>query len=210
MKIYILRHEDRTMDATFFSPLTKEGLANSVKLSDILKKESINRIYSSPFIRTLQTIYPYTQSSGKKVNLEYSLSEVQHPHIIPEKSYQITLPEYIAESFNYNPKYVSMINPIDHIYPESEKNVETRVKRFITKLINDNFETNNNILLVTHQIVCNILIKFAMKDSKIKINITDNYPRGALSLIFDKDKWEFKTINWEIITTDSISEDISS
>ena len=38
MRLYILRHEDRTMDASFFSPLTKEGLDNSVKLIDILNK----------------------------------------------------------------------------------------------------------------------------------------------------------------------------
>ena len=86
-----------------------------------------------------------------------------------------------------------------------EKNVETRVKRFLGKLINDNLSTSNNIILVTHQVVCNILIKFALKDETKKINITDNYPRGALSLIFDKDKWIFKTINWEILTTDSLS-----
>ena len=58
MKIYILRHEDRTMDLTFFSPLTKNGLEKSVKLIDHLEKERINVIYSSPYIRTLQTIYP--------------------------------------------------------------------------------------------------------------------------------------------------------
>jgi broad specificity phosphatase PhoE len=201
MRIYILRHEDRTMDATFFSPLTKDGLNSSVKLADVLKKESINKIYSSPFIRTLQTVYPYTQSTNRKVNLEYSLSEVQHPHIIPEKSYQVTLPEYIAESFNYNPKYISMLNPIDHVYPESEKDVETRVKNFIKKLIHTNYLTDNNILLVTHQIVCNIIIKFATKN--IKNNINGNYPRGALSLVLDNTIWTFKTINWEILTTDS-------
>lgn len=189
------------MDATFFSPLTKEGLNNSVKLVDVLKKESINKIYSSPFIRTLQTVYPYTNTTNKKVNLEYSLSEVQHPHIIPEKSYQITLPEYIAESFNYNSKYISMLNPIDHVYPESEKDVETRVKNFIKKLIHTNYLTDNNILLVTHQIVCNIIIKFATKNKKNNLN--ENYPRGALSLVLDNTHWTFKTINWEILTTDS-------
>ena len=32
MKIFILRHEDRTMDGTFFSPLTQDGLDKSIKL----------------------------------------------------------------------------------------------------------------------------------------------------------------------------------
>ena len=51
-----------------------------------------------------------------------------------------------------------MMNPNDHNYPESEKNVETRVKRFLSKLINDNLSTSNNIILVTHQVVCIIIL----------------------------------------------------
>ena len=61
MKLYILRHEDRTMDLTFFSPLTKNGLEKSIDLINYLEKEKINLIYSSPYIRTLQTIYPYSK-----------------------------------------------------------------------------------------------------------------------------------------------------
>ena len=38
MKIYILRHEDRTMDLTFFSPLTKNGLEKSINLISYIKK----------------------------------------------------------------------------------------------------------------------------------------------------------------------------
>ena len=62
MKLYILRHEDRTQDATMFSPLTKEGLKNSLNLVDILQDLEIDYIYSSPFIRTLQTVHPFTQN----------------------------------------------------------------------------------------------------------------------------------------------------
>ena len=61
MRLYILRHEDRTMDLTFFSPLTKNGLEKSNELINHLENERINCIYSSPYIRTLQTIYPYSK-----------------------------------------------------------------------------------------------------------------------------------------------------
>lgn len=43
MKLYILRHEDRTQDATFFSPLTKQGLENATKLIKELEKVEISR-----------------------------------------------------------------------------------------------------------------------------------------------------------------------
>ena len=61
MKIYLIRHEDRYSDATFFAPLNKNGLYKSVELIKILEELDINDIYSSPYIRTLQTIYPYSK-----------------------------------------------------------------------------------------------------------------------------------------------------
>ena len=198
MKIYILRHEDRTMDATFFSPLTNEGLDNSIKLIEVLKEHKIDKIYSSPFIRTLQTVTPYSKSINLPINLDYSLSEIQHPHIIPKKSYQITLPLYLAESFNYNPKYTSLFNPVDHKYPEDEKSVDKRVKRFMSKILTDELKNKYNILIVSHQIVCNIILKYATRESDIKIDITANYPKGGLTQIFDKDKWIYEPINWKL------------
>lgn len=198
MKIYILRHEDRTQDATFFSPLTKKGLDNSIELSKLLRKLNINKIYASPFIRTLQTVYPYSKKYNVRINLEYSLSEILHPHIIPEKSYQISLPEYLAESFNYNSKYKSLLDPNDHNYPEDENSVNKRVKLFLTNLINERINRNDNILICTHQVVCNTILKMGTKNIKdIEVNYDYNYPRGALSLVFDKDEWLFEAINWE-------------
>ena len=61
MKIYILRHEERTIDASFFSPLTKQGILNSINLIPLLENLNITTIISSPFIRTLQTIKPYSK-----------------------------------------------------------------------------------------------------------------------------------------------------
>ncbi len=71
MKIYILRHEDRTQDCTFFSPLTKKGLENSAELVPVLVKCKIDIIFTSPFIRTLQTVYPFIKETKIKPYLEY-------------------------------------------------------------------------------------------------------------------------------------------
>ena len=200
MRIYILRHEDRTMDGTFFSPLTQDGLDNSIKLIEILTKCKIDTIYSSPFIRTLQTVLPYSKSRNLKINLEHSLSEIQHPHLIPVKSFQINLPLYIAEQFNYNPLYTSCLNPSNHVYPENEKNVSARVKRFISQVIKEMMDKDVNILIVTHQIVCNCLLKTATKKIPgITIDNSYNYPKGGLTKIFDKTDWVFEPINWKFI-----------
>ena len=198
MKIFILRHEDRTQDATFFSPLTSTGLDNSMNLVKVLKKYNINKIYSSPFIRTLQTITPYSKKYDVKINLEYSLSEIQHPHIIPENSHQVRLPTYMAETFNYNAKYKSFLDPTQYKYPEDSKKVSTRVRKFLNHLFNNKLMKDDNILLVTHQAVCNELLKISTKELK-EINISSDYkyPKGALSLLFDKEEWLFEPLNWE-------------
>jgi broad specificity phosphatase PhoE len=199
MKIFVLRHEDRPADATFFCPLTEEGLDNSIKLVDILSKQNIDLIYSSPYIRTLQTVYPYAKKKNIKINPEHSLVEIQHPQLIPIESYKINLPSYIGEQFNCNPNYISLLNPADHTYPEDEKSVTKRVKSFLTKLIREQAEKNHNILIVTHQIVINCILKIATKRYEdLNISISYNYPKGALSKVFDKE-FMFEPLNWKFV-----------
>jgi 2,3-bisphosphoglycerate-dependent phosphoglycerate mutase len=203
MKIYILRHEDRTQDATFFSPLTEDGLSNANKLIDTLKKLDINQIYSSPYIRTLQTVFPYCNQYKFKIKADYSLGEKIDSYIIPEKSYQVSLPPYIAKSFNVDPEYKSLIQPKDYKFNESFSDVENRIKLFLKKIIKQNCKNNNNnnILIVTHQAIASAILKIIKSK-----NITDQlifegnkypYPKGGLTKIFYVNRWTFEPINWK-------------
>ena len=180
MKIYILRHEDRTQDATFFSPLTKQGLENATKLIEELEKVEISHIYSSPYIRTLQTIHPYCKKHNLKIKLEYGLCEINHEDIIPKKSYQVRLPEEIS-------------------YPENEKNVYKRVRDILKYIISIHNTSNDNILLVTHQVVCKVILKIVKNYGILKPNKEDllSYPKGGLTEVFDNTYWVFKPINWK-------------
>ena len=198
MKLYILRHEDRTMDLTFFSPLTKNGLEKSVELINKLENEKINCIYSSPYIRTLQTIYPYSKKYNLQPKLDYSISEMYQEDNIPKKSYQVTLPEYIAESFNYDKDYKSLSMPSDIEFPEDIRKFNIRVKNFIKSIIRNNYNTQNNILLVTHQGVIDIILRSLGKRNKdLNEQFKDlKYSKGALTKIFEDNEWKFKKINW--------------
>lgn len=198
MKLYILRHEDRTMDLTFFSPLTKSGLENSIKLIDNLEKEKVNSIYSSPYIRTLQTIYPYSKKYNLKPKLDYSITELYQEDNIPKKSYQITIPEYIAESFNYDENYESLFMPNKIDFPEKIPAFKKRIKFFLKNLIRNNYNTDKNILLVTHQGVIDILMGLLSKsDKRLAEDLIDlKYPKGALTKVFEDNLWKFKKINW--------------
>jgi 2,3-bisphosphoglycerate-dependent phosphoglycerate mutase len=200
MIIYIIRHEDRTQDATMFSPLTELGLENSVKLIETINDIKINKIYSSPFIRTLQTIHPFSKKYDIKINIDYALSELQHPDLIPPNSFKVFLPKYLGESFNYNEKYTSSIQPTEYTFPEKGNDLKKRVKKFISKIINNNSQKEDKILLSTHQGVCNYILKLISKhgDTKLQnINSKYKYPKGGITKVFDKNKWVFEPINWE-------------
>jgi len=199
MKIYILRHEDRTQDCSLFAPLTKVGLEKSVKLIEPLKSCRIDTIMSSPFIRTLQTIYPYAKENNIKIQLEYGLSEIHHEDLIPKKAVGISLPEYVAESFNYDPEYKTIIKPTDISYPEKNEQVNKRVKHILKKIILKYYGSDTPILLVTHQTQCSCILSIVNKNSREFANKLDedtinNYNKGKLCLIFN-DEWTYKPIN---------------
>jgi len=195
MKIYILRHEDRTQDCSFFSPLTETGLNNSIKLIDYLKKENINKIYCSPFIRTLQTIYPYSKTNDIHINLEYGLSELHHQDLIPKKALGILLPKYLAKAFNCNLDYKTVIKSTDIVYPETNNDVGKRLKRFLQNLIIENINSYENIVIVSHQSVCCEILKIVNKNNKIDESLITTYDKGKLSLVFDTFEWKYKRIN---------------
>ena len=196
MKIYILRHEDRTHDCSFFSPLTELGLKRSEILANNLEKLDINLVISSPFIRTLQTIRPFLNKCKKQVNLEYGLCEIHNIDIIPKKAVGIQLPEYIAKSFNYKCDYNTIISHTDIKYPECYNDVVLRVKKILYNLIKKYTDKDINILLVTHQSLCCAILEIINNNSKNKINKYDiqNYPKGKICLVFDND-WFYKMIN---------------
>lgn len=197
MKIYILRHEERTIDASFFSPLTKNGLKNSINLVPIVEKLNITTIISSPFIRTLQTILPFSKHKNIKINLEYGLCEILHINIIPPKSFNVELPDYLCEEYNYNPEYDSFIKSIELEYPEDEKMFENRTKKILKYIIQKYYKTNENILLVTHQGHCKNILKIINKTDSIKpeTESIDNYSTGKISLVFDQNKWKYAKLN---------------
>jgi len=197
MRIYILRHEDRTSDASFFSPLTEKGLTNSNNLINYLNKLGITKIYCSPYIRTMQTIYPFSKKNNLKLNLDYGLIEIQHSSIIPPKSVNVELPIYIAKQFNYENTYTSFIKPSIIPYPEDNIQLEIRTKKILKNIISNHYKTNDNILLVTHQGLCKVMLKIVSKFGKSKpsIELTEKYPLGCISLIFQDNDWFYKKIN---------------
>ena len=200
MKLYILRHEDRVIDCSFFAPLTEKGIVNSSELKKVLEDENINVIYSSPFKRTLQTIFPYAKHSKNKINIEYGLSEIHHQDIIPRRAVGMELPNYLFKSYNGNKEYKSSINHDEIEYPEDFNSVKSRMKKVVGEVFKKHFKTNDNVILVTHQSLCNAALQLVNENSqefkgKISEDTYNNYEKGKVSLIYENRDWVYKGIN---------------
>jgi len=177
MKIYILRHEERFESPTFYTSLTTLGHKNADNLKHILSTLSITHIFSSPFLRTIQTIIPYCKLNNLKTKIcvEYSLYETMYDKCFTKDNYQVTLSKNDKEFEYTNTKYSSLINITDINCPETPIDVKRRVLTFIDKLIACYKKTDKCILVVAHAAVFEPLIP---KSYTI-------YPLGGITKIYD-------------------------
>lgn len=183
MKIILLRHEDREDYPGFYSNLTEKGFNNSIKLIKKLNKLDIDIIYSSPYLRTLQTIYPFAVYSKKKVNVEFALSEYRHnPYFIIENQvYDLSdiEDENLLSIVNKRYNSVFKIEDFNYILLEFEYNLEERIKIFMDKLINNKKYKSKTILLVSHKGVINMIKKIYFKKNH---NMNSDFSKGKYEI----------------------------
>ena len=74
MKIYFIRHaeSDISVKDERTRPLTSKGLRDSLKLSEMLRDVDLDYFYSSPYIRSLETLKPLTKQRNKEIVISLS------------------------------------------------------------------------------------------------------------------------------------------
>lgn len=170
MRLILLRHEARdSSDCSFSSRLTQKGIesANTIlkrELKKYTKDSSKLVIFSSPFIRCLETILPYIKEKKSLIDCDYSIMESLFPDKngkYPEKYINIATPhlsqlfEELPESEQYiNQKYPSLINNSISMCTTDEQ-LNKRTLDFLKKRVIPIFKFYNNpqstILICTHQ-----------------------------------------------------------
>lgn len=55
-------------------PLSQLGREQAQELAHYLKTKNINRIYSSPFYRVLETVYPLVQETNIPLYIDYAMA----------------------------------------------------------------------------------------------------------------------------------------
>jgi broad specificity phosphatase PhoE len=125
-------------------PLSEDGFLQAKQLGHRLKNENISHIFSSPFLRTIQTANEVAQILDLPIKLEAGLSEwhnpewmTQSPQIHPREFLEL---HYSRIDWNYQSQIVPQ-------YPESEEKVNHRTAAIAQKLVD---QYSEELLLVGH------------------------------------------------------------
>lgn len=64
---YIVRHAEKAKTPKGDPPLTEQGLERAQNLKSILSSEKVDQIYSSEYVRTIQTVEPLAGDKNLKI-----------------------------------------------------------------------------------------------------------------------------------------------
>lgn len=163
MRFVIIPSDKSSYSNDFSSILTEQGFDYADKLATIIDEINPDVIYSSPFIRALQTIYPYCVEHKKNVNVEYSLSPVERF----DSKYQYFTPSLIThkEHFSYiyniiDDTYKTKTLPSNIIRNETTVDIGNRLYPFLYSLKKKYENKRFTVVLVTHLDICPIIINY--------------------------------------------------
>ncbi|NES85091.1 MAG: histidine phosphatase family protein [Moorea sp. SIO2B7] len=152
--VWLARHGNRldfvnpewfnTAERRYDPPLSDDGLIQARELGQRLKSEKIAHIFSSPFLRAIQTANQVAEALDLSIKIEAGLSEWLNREWMSEMP-KTHPQELLAQQ--YPPidwGYTSRIIPQ---YPESDKTVMQRTGETARRLVE---EFSEDILLVGH------------------------------------------------------------
>ncbi|MGQ9865629.1 MAG: histidine phosphatase family protein [Pseudanabaenaceae cyanobacterium] len=133
-QLWIARHANRqdfvdprwfeTADRPYDPPLAADGWEQARALAQRLAAAPIQRIYASPFLRTVQTAAAIAAVLGLPIRLEPGLGEWLHPDWMPAAPARLS-PAALAAQFPIDLAYSSPTHPV---YPETEADLLSRTR----------------------------------------------------------------------------------
>ncbi len=152
--VWIARHANRldfvnpewfnTAERRYDPPLSADGFLQAKELAERLKGERINHIFTSPFLRTVQTANQVAEILDLPLKLEWGLCEWLNPEWMTEMPETLP-PEMLARKFpRIDLSYHSRVVPK---YPEYDPICLQRAGE-TARLLADEF--SGEILLVGH------------------------------------------------------------
>lgn len=153
-KLYLARHGNR-MDAVdpswvrrtsrpFDPGLSPDGIVQAMKLAQRLREERVAHVFSSPFLRAVETACQAAKLLGVPVKIEHGLSEWLNPEIYRAPPQWLASDVLARELAPIDTVYESIVHP--H-YPETEEDARARAG-VVARMLVERF--SGNLLLVGH------------------------------------------------------------
>ncbi len=153
--IWLVRHAHRLdfiqpewFDTALFPydpPLSALGWQQSLELVAKLQNSHIQQIFTSPYLRTIQTAYPIAQSLGLSIQVEEGLREWLHPEWSPSVPETLPIKILARQGWPIDLGYQSQISPV---YFESIDQLLDRAAIAIQNIID---LSQDSVLIVAHK-----------------------------------------------------------
>lgn len=153
MKITIIQCCDSVDSNDFLSILTEQGFYEADVLISKLNSIKPDKIFCSPFLRTLQTIYPYSIESGKYINIDYALLPIHKVDMNDKSTLFLNYNKNSYDFFEYitsiiNDEYKSSIYSNNIKIKERKIDIKNRICTFLYDVCKSYENTKKNIALV--------------------------------------------------------------
>lgn len=170
MKLFIVRHGqtvwniEKRLQGWTDSDLTELGVDNAVRLGKSLEKINFKRIISSPTGRANKTAEIIRQSSSHSgttsIETDERLREIGLGDWEGRKLAEIEeLEPDLHHAFTSKPELFQASNG------ESFKDVHQRAASFLNRLVADNGESDDNILVVSHTVTIKSMLTYLLGHS---------------------------------------------
>ena len=155
---------------------------NIKKLFNTMDVYNITKLYSSPFLRTIQTASYYSNKKNIPIHIDYSLCEFV---VEEEKNLMTSLHNFIIPNTWHNTYNIIQKNMLIDTFNNTETldNCLNRVETFINHIIEAYKNTDENILLITHMSIVNVILKVLKKNDETFF-IDKYYPMGLITKVF--------------------------
>jgi broad specificity phosphatase PhoE len=153
--VWLVRHAHRldfiqpewfnTAPFPYDPPLSALGWQQSLELVEQLQNSQIQQIFTSPYLRTIQTAYPIARLLGLSIQVENGLREWLHPE------WSLSLPETLPIELLTDvelPIDLTYRSQVTATYPETIEELHNRSGEVAEKVI---IQSPNNVLIVAHK-----------------------------------------------------------
>lgn len=164
--LWLLRHGHRQdfADPDWFlsaprrydPPLSDLGFKQAQELAAYFQSETVDHLFCSPFLRTLQTAAPIAKGLGLKIKVEAGLGEWLNPDWMSEAPETISRAEIRQQFPQVDLSYQSRVIPQ---YPETETDLQRRLEKIWLALA-ENF--TGAWVVVGHSLTVTVLARFLL------------------------------------------------